>query len=163
MGTPSRPKYKTLRNGRTVLGGGGITPDVYIDHDTTKNYTYANMLNQQMITTRLAHELFVEGLEELRSAYPTVDSFIEGYNVSTELIDKAIAMGTEAGIEQVEESMADSRELLGHYIKGALASALWGVEGYIRTANNHFEPTYGQAMSIIADKAKYNALLGIEN
>lgn len=157
------PKYKTLKNGRTVLGGGGITPDVYIDHDTTKNYTYANMLNQQMITTHLAHELFVSGLEELRSAYPTVESFIEGYNVSTELIDKAIAMGTEAGIEQVEESMTDSRELLGHYIKGALASALWGVEGYIRTANNHFEPTYGQAMSIIADKAKYNALLGIEN
>ena len=79
------------------------------------------------------------------------------------LIDEAVRRGGKVGIVVDEENLAQSRELVGYYLKSALGSAMWGSEGGVRVANSHTEPTFGSAMSIIADRAKYNALLGIEN
>ena len=157
------PKYKTLKNGRMVLGGGGITPDVYIDHDTTKDFTFANELQQRWIITDLANETFVDNREALRAAYPTIEDFVKGYSTPEALIDEAVRRGSEEGIEVDEDSLAQSRELVGYYLKSALGSAMWGSEGGVRVANSHTEPTFGSAMSIIADRARYNAVLGIEN
>ena len=154
------PKYTTLRNGRTVLGGGGITPDIYIDHDTTKNYTYANRLQNELVVTDVANEIFIKELDALRATWTSLDKFVAEYEVSDQMVERTVEHGKNLGIEPDQENPADNNELLKHYLKGALATAMWGTEGYIRVANSHLDPSYGQAMGLIVDRQRYNTLLG---
>ena len=42
-------KYKTLLNGRTVYGGGGIMPDIFVPVDTSLHYIYGNRLRRNNI------------------------------------------------------------------------------------------------------------------
>lgn len=153
------PKYKTLNTGRTVLGGGGITPDIYVDIDTTKNYTYANLLQQKYIVADVANEYFMDNLSYLEASYPTLDSFVEGWNATEELVEESIRRGVEAGVEPVEGSMEDSRTLLGYYIKCTIATNLWGMEGYMKVANTHFEEGFTEAVNVLLNPARYGEIL----
>lgn len=156
------PKFKTLNAGRTVLGGGGITPDVYVDLDTTKNYTYANLLQQKYVVSDVANEYFVDNLQQLQTTYPTLDSFVEGWSASEEMVEAVISRGSAAGVEAVEESMADSRPLLAYYLKCSIALAMWGTEGYVKVANTHFEESFTEAVNILLNPTRYNSILGVQ-
>ena len=153
------PKFKTLNAGRTVLGGGGITPDVYVDIDTTKNYTFANLLHRKWVVTDVANEYFIDNLDSILNSYPTLDSFVEGWTVPEGMVDSVVARGIGSGVEPVEGSMDDSRELLGHYLKCAIALNLWGTEGYLRVNNTHIDECFTEAMNILLNPARYNAII----
>ena len=154
------PKFKTLNAGRTVLGGGGITPDVYVDIDTTKNYTFANLLNQKMVVSDVAGEYTIDNLDDLTSNYPTLEAFVESWTTPAEVVEECIKRGVADGVEPAEESMEDSRWLLGHYIKATIALNLWGTEGYVRVANTHFEDSFEEAMNILLNPERYREMLG---
>ena len=130
-----------------------------MDIDTTKNYTYANLLQQKYIVADVANEYFMDNLSYLEASYPTLDSFVEGWNATEELVEESIRRGVEAGVEPVEGSMEDSRTLLGHYIKCTIATNLWGMEGYMKVANTHFEEGFTEAVNVLLNPARYGEIL----
>ena len=58
---PDSLKY-TTKNGRTVYGGGGITPDIIIERDSTVNYLQIN----KMISKGWVNEFCFEKSEHLQ-------------------------------------------------------------------------------------------------
>ena len=157
------PKFKTLNAGRTVLGGGGITPDVYVDVDTTKNYTFANLLQRGWVVADVANEYFIDNLDEILEAYPTLDTFVKEWNVPEGMVEAVVERGIASGVEPVEESMDDSRELLAYYIKCAVAINLWGTEGHLRVVNTHIDECFNEAMNILLNPERYAKLLAPSN
>lgn len=155
------PKYKTLNNGRTVAGGGGITPDVYIDIDPNQDYTLANKITNSMALNNFANEIFIDGLEELKRAYPTFEFFNENFLTSEEMIDDLLEYAKrEYDIAPTEELNQESRQQLAINIKAALARKLWNEEAMHRVFNTHGDKEFEAAMTILINPTRYNSLLG---
>lgn len=155
------PKYKTLRTGRTVTGGGGIYPDIYIPHDASKNYTYANK-----VITSLGFNSFVGGYylthrRHLKERYPTFESYNEGFFVGEELLDELVEHMKREGVEPESDGMAESRELLGVQLKAQLARNLWDDNAFHRVVATHgFDPELEEALNLLLNPNRYNTLLG---
>ncbi len=154
------PKYKTLVNGRTVTGGGGITPDVYIDIDPTEDYTYANRVSMSVYFNDFVSTLFLDYREQLQAHYPTFEQFNEQFIVPQSLIDKLVEEMNNKGIAPTEKGMTESREILSVILKATLARKLWGEESAFRVTTTHNDKEFSEAMSILLNPTRYNAILG---
>lgn len=154
------PKYKTLVNGRTVTGGGGITPDIYIDYDLEKDYTYANKVIQSMAYSDFVNTIFIDNLEGWLTLYPTFEQFNSDYSVAPEVIDALIQQMRSKGIEPTEKGMEESRELLGTNIKASIARKLWGTTAFFRVVNTHGDQEFEAALNLLLNPTKYKSILG---
>ena len=154
------PKYKTLRNGRTVAGGGGITPDIYLDHDFGKDYTYANRVRMSMNYNDFVSALYLEGRKELLTTFPTFDSFNEGFSVPKEWMEELMKVMKKAGVEPEEKGMEESLELLSVSIKASLARHLWGEEALYKVTHTHRDKEFTEAMNVLLNPERYNQILG---
>lgn len=155
------PKYKTLRTGRTVTGGGGIYPDIYIPHDTTKNYTYANKVAQSIGFNSFVGGYYLANRHRLKEQYPTFESYNEGYFVGEELLAELVENMKGAGVEPEAEGMTESLELLAVQMKGQLARKLWGDDAFHRVTSTHgFDPELEEALNLLLNPTRYHTLLG---
>lgn len=158
------PKYKTINNGRTVTGGGGITPDIYIDIEEGKDYTYANKVTMTGVAfSDFTAELFLDERHELLATYPTFESFNENYSTPQEVLNRLVDRMQREGIEPTEKGMTESLEALGVAIKASLARRLWGEAAFYRVTNTHDDRFFAEALGLLLNPTQYNAILGIEN
>lgn len=154
------PKYKTLRNGRTVAGGGGITPDIYIDYDMEKDYTYANKVLQTMAFNDFVNELFLDNLDSWREEYPTFEEYNANYTLPEEELDRLIERMKSEGIEPSEKGMPESREHLAIITKAQIARKLWDSTASQQVLNTHNDKEYMEALNLLLNPTRYNRILG---
>ena len=79
---PDSLKYKTLINKRTVYGGGGIMPDVFVAIDTSYNSAYFRKLAGKNILNSFALEYFDKNRTSLTGSYKTFDDFNRKFSYS---------------------------------------------------------------------------------
>lgn len=118
----TRPKYQTRAN-RTVYGGGGITPDIYIPWDLDLNEnTRALFVNPQ-------RPLFNWAAGYVSSNKKKLDDFTDFLNYWT-LDDKDYARFleflTSEEIEYDSTAVEQDKEFLKSLIKAEIAGARWG-------------------------------------
>jgi len=70
-------KYLTLLKKRTVYGGGGIMPDVFIPLDTSMNFNLTNQLVRKNIYNMFAIDNMGNIRNQLLKNYPTKEIFRE--------------------------------------------------------------------------------------
>ena len=97
---PDSLKYLTRIKKRTVYGGGGILPDVFVPIDTTANsLTFRNLLRKGMMSS-YALEFVDKNRSRLESEYPTEDDFVKQYIVSEKEIKAFQVWAQEKGSEE---------------------------------------------------------------
>ena len=71
------------KGGRTVYGGGGIMPDVFVPMDTTRASSFYVACNRKATQMRFAASLFDKYLARLREidSYPAMDAFLRRIDV----------------------------------------------------------------------------------
>ena len=80
--------FKTLKNGRMVYGGGGITPDIYINKDSLRISTSIIEAQSKGIFEHTITDYWdLTSLDALRSDYPTVEQFCKEYEIDQLLWD----------------------------------------------------------------------------
>jgi len=155
---PDSLRYTTLRNGRTVYGGGGILPDVFVPADTSHYSTYYRDLMAKGIVNRTCINYVDIHRDELHRLYPTEDAFYAGFNMPAELTDNLIARATEAGIEFNEEQWNRSRPTVEAIMKGLLCRDLYENGSYFR-ALAPLSKDFNEALRLINDSERYKLLL----
>jgi len=85
---PDSLKYYTRIKKRTVYGGGGIIPDVFVPIDTTSNSETFRILLRKGLMSRYALEFVDNNRISILSDYPTEDDFVANYSVSESEIEK---------------------------------------------------------------------------
>lgn len=154
--------YKTLQNGRTVYGGGGIMPDCFVPIDTTFYSNYyrdlisKNVLNQFCINYVDTHR------DSLKSQYKTEEAFIEGFSVSDPLMQELIDFGEKEGVKYNEDQYNTSKTTLQTIVKAVIARDLFESGTYFRVAND-LNPIYREALSLINSPDKYTRMLSGDN
>jgi carboxyl-terminal processing protease len=97
---PDSLKYYTRIKKRTVYGGGGIIPDVFVPVDTTSNSESFRILLRKGLMSRYALEFVDNNRTSIENDYPTEDDFVANFSVSESEIEKFKVWAESQGTEE---------------------------------------------------------------
>lgn len=129
-------KYYTLRNHRTVYGGGGIMPDFFVPLDTTTYTNYHRELSAKSVIINANLKYIDHNRKKLKKQYRSFDAFNLSYEVPQEFIDDIIAEGEKAGVKpKDDEEMQRTLLHLRPQLKALVARDLWDMSEYFHVWN----------------------------
>ena len=155
---PDSLKTKTLVNGRTIYGGGGIMPDVFIAVDTTRFTSMHRKLAATGLLNRFSLEYVDMHRQELLKEYPDIDSFIQKHRVTEDQLTALMALAKQEKLELSKEETEAPQEMLKKQLMAFMARDLWKTADYYRVMYTENEALV-RAIEIIKDKETYHRLL----
>lgn len=156
---PDSLKYQTLLSKRTVYGGGGIMPDIFVPLDTNAYTKFYRTLIQKGIIYRYVLQYMDNERENLKSEYPTFEKFKNTFQVNQTIIDSLCALAKKEKIEFTEDEKNKSTNDIKIMIKALLARDLWDNSQYFEIINQRRDE-YNKAIEALRDKKLYNRKLG---
>ena len=127
----TRPKFKTAA-GRTVYGGGGITPDYLVKADTIG--FLARKLRAKNLFWKTSDALMKERGNELRTKYEgRMNDFIREFKVTDEMIANLKRFAKDEDIEWKDDEYAFDQQFIRTVIKAYVARNLFNTNGYTAT------------------------------
>jgi len=153
-------KFLTLINHRTVYGGGGIMPDVFVAADTSYNSDYFRSLAAKNVLNTFTLEYYDRNRSVLSSKYKSFEDYRNNFEFGEEDIKAFIAKGESEGINYNEEQFNISKEEILLVLKGLVATNMWETNEYYQIINKN-DKVIETALNVISDKNRYNSILGI--
>ena len=124
-------KFYTLRNHRTVYGGGGIMPDVFVPLDTTRYTKYHRELAAKSIIINQNLRYVDTHRKKLKKEYKEFDDFKQRYEVPQEFIDMVVKEGEKQNIKpKDDDELAKTMPYLRRQLKALVARDLWDMNEY---------------------------------
>lgn len=151
-------KYTTLRLHRTVYGGGGIMPDVFVPLDTTQYTDYHRRLVAKGIIPQFALRYVDKNRADLKAQYPDAQKFIKEFSVTDEMLNSLVDAGKAEKVDFDKSQFNKSKEMLRTFVKAAIANDLFSTGAYFQIVNEQ-NNIYKEALSIINDDARYRKII----
>jgi carboxyl-terminal processing protease len=179
-------KYLTKMSNRTVYGGGGIMPDLFIPLDTSKYYIYYNTLNRKNVVYTGVLDIMDANRNEFKQKFPDFKAFNDKFVVSDEMVDKIIAAGDKIDADKMTidadgnpvegitkknpketktesakpdvKSIEFARPLLKKQMKALIARDLFSVSHYFEIMNAEDE-SIKRAIEVINKRGEYEKIL----
>lgn len=154
---PDSLKYKT-DGGRTVYGGGGIMPDIFIPVDTAySSKLYTNLVRKGALN-RFTTDYGLKHRDEIKAQYGDFDNFNKNFTVNQDLINGLKAAGEEAKVEWNEEQFKHSEKFILLQIKALIARNVWETQQYYQVMASN-DPGIQKAMEILGNEREYKRIL----
>jgi len=146
---PDSLKFKTLKLGRTVYGGGGILPDVFVPYDTTgMNRYFMRAINSGRLS-----EFYYDYADKHRSelAADDFEAFQKKWEKQeADIFAEMVSFFAEKGLSAAsEEELAECTPLLKTRLKALLARSVLGSTAYWQVINQEEDPAFQEAMRIV--------------
>lgn len=151
--------YKTLKNGRTIYGGGGIMPDVFVPLDTTENSKYYRDLLAKGIINQYAVDYVDKHRAQIKKDYKDVYDFDKRFSLTDADMKDFIAMGEKDSVKYNEKDYKISERLFKTVLKGLVARDVFADPGAYTIIINHRNNDVQEALRVINDDKLYNSLL----
>lgn len=151
-------RYRTKLSGRTVYGGGGIMPDIFIPVDTTMYSDYYRDLVASGALNKVMLNYVDRNRELLKGSFGNYQTFEQGFTIDNDLIEELVAEGVAEGFERNDEELAVSHDLMVLQMKALVARDLFGTSEFYQTMNTSSE-AYVKALEIIEAKRDYSQYL----
>jgi carboxyl-terminal processing protease len=156
---PDSLKFKTLVNKRTVYGGGGIMPDVFVSLDTSYSTLYFQKLFAKNVLNTFALEYFDKNRTNLTSQYRTFSDFKNSFRITPEILKAFTEKAEKDGVKYDEEQFSRSKDEIMLVLKGLLATNIWQTSEYYQIINQN-DKVIAEALRYMSDKKTYNSVLG---
>jgi carboxyl-terminal processing protease len=121
----TRPKFTTL-GGRTVYGGGGITPDVIIPS------VRVTPLEAQIEQSGSLFETATSLAPALRGRYKRFEDFLGGYQTDDAALTALRAEAAHDSVSWTDEQWKDEHDYVARRLKAEIAGNLFGVDARYR-------------------------------
>ena len=148
----------TTAGGRTVYGGGGIMPDSFVPADTTGINKYFRELRAKNVINQYVVDYVEKHRKELNKQYKTEDRFLNGFEVTGQMLEEFAALGEQLGVKPDPEQMAECRPFIVGNIKGLIGRDLFTPATYYQVMNP-LSPIYKAGLRLINNDEEYNSLL----
>lgn len=135
----------TTINGRTVYGGGGIMPDVFVPNDTTGYTTYYLNVANAGLLQKFAFDYNDRNRDMLAPAN-SAEELLKLLPADERLLIDFVTYAQQAGITPRWYYINQSRELLINTIKSLIARNAIGLQGYYEV-DNMTDPTVRTAIN----------------
>lgn len=148
----------TTPNGRTVYGGGGITPDIYVPLDTSfQSDFYSNVLRKGIIN-KYTLNYSNKNRNQLSKFYPTIESFDENFLADEDFLNEFIEYCKENEIEVEEADLLKSGNSIAIQMKALIARNIYDGEAFYYIYNKQLNNTFKTAIEAIENDwfKKYN-------
>lgn len=120
-------KYKTLK-GRTVYGGGGIMPDIFVPRDTSEYTPYLNQVINYGYLYQFAFQYTDKNRQKLNAikGWQNMGKYLEGQDILGEFVAFAKTKGVAPNAKQI----AISKRFLLTQLKAYITRNIQGDEGF---------------------------------
>jgi len=132
ISVPDSLKF-TTKGGRTVYGGGGIMPDIFLPLDTSFYSAYLKKVNRKGAINLFTGFYYDAHLEQLLSNYHDLDEFHNKFTVNDSTLNTIRTFITEQfEIEASDEDWSISQEYIRTNFKALLARNIFESGAYYR-------------------------------
>ncbi|MCC3153762.1 S41 family peptidase [Hymenobacter sp. BT770] len=144
-------------HGRTVYGGGGIMPDVFVPRDTLAHSAYVTKLLSYGVARAFAlafyqaHKAELEGLR--------FEQFHATFRISDAQLVSLAAQAAQVGVTTDVASIRRCAPLLRNQLKAYIARSAYGPVAYY-TVLREQDPELQRALHVVSDSTAQLALLG---
>ena len=154
---PDSLKYFTAAN-RTVFGGGGIMPDIFVPVDTLHLTRYYSDLIRKGVFNRYTIDFSNENRDDFKKNYKNIDKYISSVEVTKEMMDDFLALAEKEGVEFDEALYARSEDHIKLQIKALIARNIWDMESYYQVVSEQDE-TLQQAIEVVSKKDMFSQVI----
>lgn len=126
-------QYKTPE-GKTVYGGGGIMPDVFVPIDTSKTNSFLNKVFYSGIINVFAFEYADKNREKLKT-YSSPKEFINQFDISTILFDEFYNYCKKQNIPYNNQLKSKNNEAIRPYLKALIGRNIFDKNAYYPIIN----------------------------
>jgi carboxyl-terminal processing protease len=158
---PDSLKYQTLLKKRTVYGGGGIMPDVFVAIDTTGINELFRVLVRNGYFNNFSVDMVTNNRDYYKSLFTSFSLFNEKFyqHFSDKMEQEFLAYLKKENLdlEFTQEEYAFCRDLIAYRLKAAFASNLFGLAESYQVSNEYNAPLK-RAVQLLQSKEynKYN-------
>jgi carboxyl-terminal processing protease len=129
-------KYYTLKEHRTVYGGGGIMPDYFVPLDTTRYTKFHRELAAKNVINQQNLRYIDKYRSQLKKQYSDFQQFKQKFETPQELIDAIMKEADEKKIKPKDEDERNNTlPFLKLQLKALIARDLWDMSEYFCIIN----------------------------
>lgn len=121
-------KFKTPK-GKTVYGGGGIMPDIFVPIDTSGSSRYLSEISSKNLVNQFAFD-YVDKNRKTLKLYKDVDDFKNKFFISSELFESFITFAEKNGVKRNDAQIARSRKIFNVQLKALMGRNLFRNTGF---------------------------------
>lgn len=129
----SIPTYYS-KSGRPIRGGGGITPDYYVDENTFNDFSLKLVEHNLLIKAALDY-LIING-DEIRANYSDYNEFYKGFNLNDSVLNNLKQLTNARKIDWNDEKFNKDKDLIYLSIKSIIAGMIWSNNEKYRIFNS---------------------------
>jgi len=127
---PDSLKYNTMIRHRTVYGGGGIMPDIFVPLDTTRTNKYYRNVTAKNVVLNTSMQYTERNRRMLERRYKSFEDFRKGYEVGPDALRLLLDKAKDAKVEYDEAQYQESLPIFKIQLKAMIARLLWGMDAY---------------------------------
>lgn len=146
---PDSLKYYTPNN-RTVYGGGGIMPDIFVPIDTSSNSDYYGELIRKGVLNNFAVDYANNHRNEILSMYGNEYVFNDNFLIDPNFEAELIAYAEKEGIETNYEEFNRSKASIDIQVKALIARYFWKSNGFF-VVINELNESLQKAIEVLED------------
>lgn len=133
---PDSLKFRTLERGKTVYGGGGIMPDIFVALDTSFYTKYYAMLVRSGAFNQFVSTWVDANRKSLTSTYPNFEQFNKKFVFTDALVNEFVAYAESHNkVKPNLEQLAVSRNEIVLQMKAMIAMQLFTSNEYYEVVN----------------------------
>ncbi|MEA4976218.1 MAG: S41 family peptidase [Paludibacter sp.] len=155
---PDSLKYQTKILKRTVYGGGGIMPDIFIPIDTTRYTEYHRKIVAQGIVNKVVVQFNDKNRDKLKKKYKDFEKYYREFTVDADILNQIRVMAEKEGVVYDEEQFRKSEDLIRLQLKAIIARDMWSVNEYYRIMDAENE-SLQHAIRILNTEGEYEKIL----
>lgn len=145
------PEYHTSI-GRTVYGGGGITPDIFVAEDTTGVTSYYKQAAMSGLILQFAFE-FTDQQRNKLNEFDDMDA-LNSYLISQNTVEKFAVYADSHGLKRRNLLIKQSRKLLERYINSRIIYNIMDENAWLEYLNRDDE-VVAAALQVFKDNAAF--------
>jgi carboxyl-terminal processing protease len=144
-------KAYSTKNGRTVYGGGGIMPDIFVPADTADQSNYLSELFFSGAINQFSFDVADRHRASLKE-YGDPLKFNAAYSISAGQLRSLVLEAKALGVPEDPKGLARSAAQISLRIKAGIARNIWGDAGYYRVLLGD-DRIYERAKQALLDRA----------
>lgn len=149
-------RFRTA-HGRTVYGGGGIMPDVFVPRDSAAQNRYLARLQGANLVREFGLQLYQDHREEL--AQLTFEQFRKAFEISDVQLQALAARASQEGVRQDLAALRRCTPALRNQLKALVARSAYGKDAYFAVLREQ-DHELQQALQSLQDANAKLALSG---
>ena len=115
--------------GRTVYGGGGIMPDIYVTIERDDNLKYYNAVANQGLIYQFAFD-YTDSQRSKLNMFENVEDYINSFQITNAVFSDFVAFTKEEGVASDNNSILNSKERIKDLLKAFIARNIFDEGGF---------------------------------